>query len=53
MYKVEVFVQGSWASNALVFDTIEQAQAYGTDLMARWMLVEDWRVVANQEDIGS
>jgi len=36
---------GTWAGNALRFDTVEEGKAYGADLASRWTLVRDWRVV--------
>lgn len=44
-YKAEVIADtsGQWASNALVFETEEEARAYGNDLRARWLLVMDVR----------
>ncbi len=46
-FKVEVIADnsGTWAGNALTFDTEEAAEAYARDLMSRWMLVREWRVV--------
>jgi len=47
-YRVDVAVaDGSttWASNALRFDTVEEAKAYGDNLSGRWMLVDRFRVV--------
>lgn len=35
----------SWASNALLFDTHEEAVAYAGDLSARWTAVKAARVV--------
>lgn len=40
-FKPTVFVQGEWAQNGLVFATKEEAQLSASDLMSRWMLVED------------
>ena len=48
-YKVEVNTAGdpqdAWTSNALTFDTIDEAENYARDLTARWTAVKDWRVV--------
>jgi len=46
-YKVEVQADntGTWASNALTFDTAESAKDYALDLWSRWTLVRHWRVV--------
>ena len=47
MYKFEVIADdsGKWAGNGQRFDTHEEAEAAARDLMSRWMLVTDWRVV--------
>lgn len=47
--KFRVEVQGIgetiWVSNALRFDTKEEAETYGRDLFARWMGIRAWRAV--------
>jgi len=44
-WKPEVYVQGSWSQNGLVFKTKEEAEQSARELMGRWMLVEDTRAV--------
>jgi hypothetical protein len=46
-YKVEVVADrtNEFYGNALTFETIETAIEYARDLMSRWMLVTNWRVV--------
>ena len=46
-YKAEVIADdsGKWAGNGLRFDTITEAESYARDLMNRWTLVSEWRVV--------
>lgn len=46
-YRAEVKVYGEnhWATNALRFDTPEEAEAYARDLYARWTQVQEARVV--------
>ena len=44
-YKAEVKVDGDWCSNALEFDTIEEAGQYAESLHRRWLLTTDYRVV--------
>lgn len=34
-----------WTSNALRFETEEDAERYARDLFARWMGMQAWRVV--------
>ena len=40
-YRVEVIADdsGEWCSNALRFDTADEARAYALDLSSRWMQV--------------
>jgi len=47
MFKVEVLADssGEWAGNGLKFDTKKEAEEYAIDLMSRWILVREWRVV--------
>src|SRR5271166_3664294 len=42
-FKPEVFVQGSWSTNALRFETETEAYRYAVDLAMRWTLVADFR----------
>lgn len=46
-YRVDCAVRGerNYASNALTFDTVEDAEAYANDLYCRWTMLEAWRVV--------
>lgn len=46
-YKIEVIADssGTWAGNALRFDTVDQAREYARDLASRWTLVKETRVV--------
>ncbi len=48
-YRVEVIADnsGEWAGNGLKFDTATEAVEYARDLMSRWMLVREWRILAN------
>jgi hypothetical protein len=41
----QVFVDGQWSSNALVFATKAEAIHYARDLFARWALCTDFRAV--------
>ncbi len=51
-YKPQVFVQGTWRSNALVFATREEAQSSAEDLMSWWLLVQDVRVVESTDPVN-
>lgn len=44
-WKPEVFVDGKWSQNALVFATGEEAERYAHDLFMRWTLCSDSRAV--------
>jgi len=44
-WKPEVFVEGKWARNALVFATEPEALASARELMDRWMNVRDARAI--------
>tara|TARA_R100000789_G_scaffold93774_1_gene93129 strand:+ start:182 stop:352 length:171 start_codon:yes stop_codon:yes gene_type:complete len=47
MYKVQVQTgkDTTWSGNALKFETRTKAEAYARDLMSRWLLVTDYRIV--------
>lgn len=45
-YRVDVTDDGrTWATNALRFDTPNEAKAYASDLSGRWLAVKAARVV--------
>jgi len=39
---VKVYGEPQWNYNSLVFQTREEAEAYGADLFRRWIAVEKW-----------
>lgn len=47
MFKMEVIADnsGTWAGNAMKYNTPEEAEQAAKDLMCRWLLVRYWRVV--------
>ena len=47
MYKVQVQTgkNTAWSGNALKFKTYKAAKIYAIDLMTRWILVTDYRIV--------
>jgi hypothetical protein len=51
-FKPEVIADGSgvWAGNSLRFATREEAEANVQNLMMRWMLVRDTRVVESDDE---
>jgi hypothetical protein len=53
-YKPEVIADssGKWVSNALRFATREEAEAQVHDLMMRWTLVRDTRVVESDDPVN-
>ena len=50
-YKVEVLVSGEWVSNALRFPSHTAADLYGIDLLSRWTLAKEYRVVATTDAV--
>ena len=56
IYKVFVNTHGdpedSWATNAMKYDTVEEAEAAAQDLFGRWTAVKFWRVMdADQQTV--
>ncbi len=51
MFKAEVIADdsGIWVSNALTFETREEAETYVKDLASRWLLVRETRVIEIKE----
>jgi hypothetical protein len=43
---------GNWSGNALRFSTKEEAEANARDLMMRWTLVRDIRVVESDDPVN-
>ena len=52
-FKVEVIADssGKWCGNAMLYDTEGEAKAAAVDLMNRWLLVREWRVVEVADDL--
>lgn len=50
-FKVEVktFGESTYATNAIVLETEDEAKVYGRDLAGRWMMVEEWRVITSED----
>ena len=53
-FKPEVSTDGgrTFHQNALAFATREEAETSARDLMSRWMLVTDWRVVESDQPVN-
>lgn len=47
--EVQTFGSDAWNGNAVAFRTKEEAEFSAKDLMARWLLVADWRVVESEQ----
>ncbi len=54
-FKPEVIADssGKWAGNALRFATREEAEADVRDLMNRWFLVRETRVVESEDPVNA
>jgi hypothetical protein len=51
-YKVEVLVDGKWATNAVRFATEVEAQAAGQELLSRWFVPVDSRAALATEPVN-
>jgi hypothetical protein len=51
-YRPMVYVQGEWAGNGLRFATREEAMASARNLAFRWVLVDDVRVDASDDEVN-
>ncbi len=51
-WKPQVKVNGTWSSNALVFDTEEEAKQSAQALFGRWLLCTDHRAIVSDEPVN-
>lgn len=51
-YKVEVHAEGEWVGNAIRLATNQEAVDYGHDLLCRWFVPDDYRVVESDEPVN-
>lgn len=53
-FKPSVSTDGgvTFNENNLAFTTREEAEASAKDLMSRWMLVTDWRVIESDQPVN-
>lgn len=53
-FKPSVSTDGgtTFNENNLAFATREEAEASAKDLMSRWMLVTDWRVIESDQPVN-
>lgn len=53
-FKAEVIADdsGKWSGNGMAFATEPEAEQYAKDLMNRWFLVREWRVVESDQPVN-
>jgi hypothetical protein len=51
-WKMEVFVDNSWSSNACVYATKEEAEAAGQELLNRWFVPTDSRAAESTDPVN-
>jgi hypothetical protein len=51
-WKPEVFLEGKWSCNALVFATKEEAEQNARDLLMRWFVPTDSRAVESTDPVN-
>lgn len=51
-WKPEVFVEGKWSRNGLVFATEQEAKDNASDLLNRWYVPTDSRAVEVDEPVN-
>jgi hypothetical protein len=51
-WKPEVLVEGKWSPNGLAFDTEEECDRYGRELLSRWFVPTDSRSVESTEPVN-
>lgn len=51
-YKPEMLVEGEWSSNSLRFATEGEADRWGADLMMRWFVPTDHRVIVSADPVN-
>jgi hypothetical protein len=51
-YKMEVLVDGKWASNACVYATEEEAKSAGHELLGRWFVPTDSRAIESNDPVN-
>lgn len=51
-WKPQVKVNGTWSSNALVFDTQDEAERSALALFTRWHLCDDHRAIVSDEPVN-
>lgn len=51
-WKMEVCTNGTWASNACVYATKEEAEAAGVELLTRWFVPTASRAVESDDAVN-
>ena len=53
-YRVQIIADSSakWIANGIQFVTISEAIVYAKDLASRWIMVEKWRVVSDDDHVS-
>ncbi len=51
-WKPEVFLEGKWSQNALVFATEKEAADNARDLLMRWFVPTDSRAVESTDPVN-
>lgn len=51
-WKPEVFINGKWCRNSLVFASEQEAKDNALDLMTRWFLADDSRATEVNEAVN-
>jgi hypothetical protein len=51
-WKPEVFAEGEWCGNDLVFETRDEAERWGRDLLYRWFVPTDSRAVESYDPVN-
>lgn len=51
-WKPQVKVNGTWSSNALVFDTQDEAERNALALFTRWSLPTDHRAIVSNDPVN-
>lgn len=51
-WKCEVHAEGEWVSNGLCFETEQEANDYGVDLLSRWFVPDDHRAIQSDDPVN-
>jgi hypothetical protein len=51
-WKTEVCVNGDWSTNSCRYETKEEAEAAGRELLSRWFLPTDSRAATSDDPVN-